>query len=405
MPELKPIKLVMVTAENNNKYYSMTPQGTQFVAEWGRVGVTKSVKTYGISKWDSTYKEKIKKGYTDVSDLVTENVTVTTHKKISEPKIDLLMSTLLGFSKKSVADNYTVSSDAVTTLQVADAQGRLDELTNLAGKFDQKYDVQKANNLLLNLYTTIPRRMANVKHHLLDLVEDKPLDRFRRIIDTEQKTLDVMSGQVKMRGVTGSPNIPDQTILDVLGISVGLGDALDEQLVKKLMGPEAREFRAVYKVIHNDSKKKFDGYVEAAQNKQSELFWHGSRNENWIGILQSSLIIRPSNTVLNGSMWGDGIYAANKYRKSANYTSLAGSYWIKGNQKTAFLGLFDFHVGNQLHLYRHDHTAYDLSTAELKRRGNYDSVYAHGGYDLVNDEFIIYNSDQTTIRYLVEVGK
>jgi poly [ADP-ribose] polymerase len=404
MPELKPIKLVMVTAENNNKYYLMTPQGTQFVAEWGRVGVTKSVKTYAISKWDATYKEKIKKGYTDVSDLVTENVTVTTHKKISDPKIDALMSTLLGFSKKSVADNYTVSSDAVTPLQVSDAQGRLDELTTLAGKFDQKYDVERANNLLLNLYTTIPRRMANVKHHLLDLIEDKPLDRFRRIIDTEQKTLDVMSGQVKMRGVAGTPNIPDQTILDVLGISVELGDSADEMMVRHLMAGDAHEFKAVYRVTHKETRDKYQKWTDETKTKRFGLFWHGSRNENWVGILQSGLLIRPSNAVLTGAMFGHGIYFADKYRKSANYTSLAGSYWARGAANKAFLAVMDVHVGNQLEIMRHSHDCYNFNKAVMTQRG-YDSVFAKGGADLINNEYITYDSAQSTIKYLVEVGK
>jgi poly [ADP-ribose] polymerase len=402
--QYKPTRLIMVTADNNNKYYSMTPNalGTEFEAEWGRVGVTSTKKIYPISKWNSTYSDKTKKGYKDVTELVKENTsTGNSLTQIQEPRIDALMTKLLGYAKKSVQTNYTISSDVVTPAQVSEAQGKLDELAQLATTFD----LSRVNKLLLDLYMTIPRRMSNVKHYLIDVATNDPLTAFRGIIDTEQKTLDVMSGQVKMRGVSdNTSNIPNQTILDTLGITVELADDADRAIVQKLMGFDFAEFRAMYRVRHTTSKTKYDDHLANATNKKQDLFWHGSRNENWISILQSSLIIRPSNAILNGSMWGDGIYGANKYRKSANYTSLRNSYWAKGKDNSAYLGLFDFHTGNQLHLHKHDQTCYKLCAAELKQRGNFDSVYAHGGWDLVNDEFIVYTNNQTTIRYLVEVG-
>ena len=33
----------------------------------------------------------------------------------------------------------------------------------------------------------------------------------------------------------------------------------------------------------------------------------------------------------------------------------------------------------------------------------HDALYAHAGYDLVNDEVIIYNEDQATLQYLIEL--
>ena len=34
----------------------------------------------------------------------------------------------------------------------------------------------------------------------------------------------------------------------------------------------------------------------------------------------------------------------------------------------------------------------------------FDSVYAHGGADLRNDEFIVYQPQQCSISYLVEIS-
>ena len=35
-----PVHLVMVTAENNNKFYDMFPEGSSFTVKYGRIGNT-----------------------------------------------------------------------------------------------------------------------------------------------------------------------------------------------------------------------------------------------------------------------------------------------------------------------------------------------------------------------------
>ena len=40
MEEKSPVYLVMVTTNNNNKYYRMIPHGDTFEAEYGRVGAS-----------------------------------------------------------------------------------------------------------------------------------------------------------------------------------------------------------------------------------------------------------------------------------------------------------------------------------------------------------------------------
>lgn len=404
--DLKPVRLIMVTAENNNKFYNMTPQGSTFLAEWGRVGVTSSKKSYPIGKWNSTYNEKLKKGYKDV----TEFAKVTEKKgsgyvDIPNANVNALFNKLLGFAKTSVKANYTISSDAVTQAQVTEAQGLMDELTKLAVVGT---DHQFANRLLIDLYMVIPRRMAHVQDHLLKvpIKTDNDLQYFRNIIDSEQKTLDVMAGQVKMHQTVDpqDDNVPDRTILDALGIIVDTGDHRDEAIVKKLMANDAREFRAVYRVTHKDSRVRFDTHLDSALNKKTDLFWHGSRNENWISILQTGLKIRPSNAVLTGAMFGHGIYFADKYRKSANYTSLRGSYWAHGSSNSAFLALMDVHLGKQLEILRHSHECYNYNKNVMQQKGGYDSVFAKGGADLINNEYIVYDDAQSTIKYLIEVG-
>jgi poly [ADP-ribose] polymerase len=116
------------------------------------------------------------------------------------------------------------------------------------------------------------------------------------------------------------------------------------------------------------------------------------------------LVLRPANAVISGKMFGYGLYFADKFRKSLNYTSLRGSYWANGSENRAFLALFSVHTGNPLEILHHGSWCYELNQTTLKEKNpDYDSVFAKGGADLINNEYIVYNEAQCTIQYLVEV--
>ena len=44
------------------------------------------------------------------------------------------------------------------------------------------------------------------------------------------------------------------------------------------------------------------------------------------------------------------------------------------------------------------------SASTSVQRGSYDSLFAEGGIDLRNNEYIVYNQAQCTVKYLVEIG-
>ena len=113
--------------------------------------------------------------------------------------------------------------------------------------------------------------------------------------------------------------------------------------------------------------------------------------------------MRPANAVITGKMFGYGLYFADNCRKSLNYTSFQGSYWAGGTQNQAYLAMYDVHIGNPLIIKKHQKWCYDLSDEKLKKRGAYDSLFAKGGADLINNEYIVYNEAQCTVRYLVEL--
>ena len=57
-----PVRLIMVTDQNNNKFYNMDDNGNgTFTVTYGRVGTDGTKKTYDIGDWTKIYNSKTKK--------------------------------------------------------------------------------------------------------------------------------------------------------------------------------------------------------------------------------------------------------------------------------------------------------------------------------------------------------
>ena len=194
-----------------------------------------------------------------------------------------------------------------------------------------------------------------------------------------------------------------RNILDILGLQATVASSQDINKIKELMGPNAHQLKKAYKIINTSTQDVYNRYMTDVEDDKIELFWHGSRNENWLNIISTGLLIRPSGAVYSGSMFGDGIYFADKAQKSIGYSSLRGSHWTRGTANKGFLALFSVHVGKQKHIKRWQREHSSLSYDKVRSEGC-DSVFAHGGADLRNNEYIVYKSRQCTISYLIEIG-
>jgi len=395
---MKQIELIMVSSENNNnKYYTMIENNSTFLVKYGRVGLTEQTMTYPMSDWDKIYKSKIKKGYKDITSLKS-TIKTAVLKDVTNSTIMKLLSDLQSYSKASILDNYTVSADQVTEAQIDKAQEILNQIADML-KY-KKISNSNIDDKLTELYTIIPRKMKKVQDFILNGTGDKT--KGKAILEREQDAVDVMRGQVSIN--TASTD-SDKTLEDILGVKIfKVTDQIVIDKVKEMMGTESNKFSGLYEVIHKVSKDKFEVQKKESVKHWTKLLWHGSRNENWLNILKSSLLIRPTGAVHTGSMFGDGIYMADKCKKALGYTSLSGSYWVKGNAKQAFMALYEVNTGMEYRVDKHTSEMYSMSYKNLKSKGDYDSLFAKGGIDLINNEFIVYKSEQCTIKYLVELN-
>lgn len=402
MENIKPRYLVMVTASaNNNKYYKQIPHGDSWTAEYGRVGSSPQRREYSMSQWDSKYKEKIRKGYVDQSDLVEDLIQVekpaeSEYKEIENKVIADIVERLQSMARKAISENYTISSNKVTQAMIDEAQ---DVLTSLI----TKSDVKEFNEILLNLFTVIPRKMGNVKDYLANTTKD-----FSEIIQKEQDLLDVMKGQVVQKQIIDETTKNDikkeNTILEQLGLVFEECDSRDIAIIKNALGSCSDKFYKAWRVKNIKTQKRYDDFVKENNIKNTKLLFHGSRNENWWSIINSGLVLKPTNAVITGKMFGYGIYYAPKARKSLGYTSLSGSYWAKGNSSSGFMALMDVAYGKPYDVYSFDSKYYNFNYEKLQQFcPGANCLHAHEGSMLRNDEIIVYKEEQCTIRYLIEL--
>ena len=396
----KQVQLIMVTENNNNKFYNMYEESDHIKIEYGRVGAAVRTCTKPLSKWDSVYREKIRKGYKDITNLKQE-VKVSGYKEIEDQKIKYIVDLLISRARQTIANNYKVSYQQVTQAQINEAQDIIDSLVK---DVNNNLGVKEFNKLLLKLYTAIPRKMAHVQDYLLNEQYVQP-ERKLRLISNEQDLLDTMATQVKQNRILEEGS-QDRTILEATGLNLYVASNTDLEIIKSKMGANYNQLRRAWRIDNLRTLKDYQESYESVSStsRKNDLFWHGSRTENWWSIISNGLIIRPSNAIHTGSMFGDGLYFANKAQKSIGYTSLANSYWSHGKDNKAYLALYTVRVGKQYHINKHTSECYTLNYNKIKDKG-FDSVFAHAGKDLRNDEFIIYNPAQCTIKYLIEISE
>ena len=382
--------LMFVSQDNNNKWYKMTERDDgQFLAEWGRVGAAGQTKVYPGFRWEEILREKLGKGYTRVvghgSAMV--NTAVVDSMDIKDPEVKALISFLMRSAKQSIVSNYSVSAADVTKAQIDEAQKIIGSIKD---ELDGKHNKVSLNDKLERLYRTIPRKMGDTRKYFLR--DDYKETFVRELLQAEQGLLDTLESQAQGGALQGS-----LLNLESLGLEIEVASQADRDLIGK-----ETDFRVsgqkIFKVTNKNTQAKFKG-------GKAKLLYHGTKNQNWMSLIQRGLMIRPAGVPTTGSMFGNGGYFANKAKKSIGYTSLRGSYWSSGSDSKAYLAIFEVALGKQWKVLdgaSWEHWMGNLDQRKVSAKG-FDSVFARGGADLRNDEYIVYDVSRCNIRYLIEL--
>ena len=412
--------LILVDPNNNgvdsNKFYKMAGNGDNtFTVEYGRVGAAPQTKTYPMSKWNSTLSSKLKKGYVDRSDLMQEVIAdskvedksngVDEFGLVQNLSVREIVKRLWDYANKTIQSAYSVRAEAVTQAMIDAAQEKIDYI---AANY-KNWSVEEFNKNLNELFIIVPRKMKRVSDCL---VSDS--SEYDKKLSEEQSLLDTMAGQVYKPKAkiadTDSEIKASESILQKMGITMEEATKEDIAKIKKAMGDSAGKFYKAWRVTNLETEKNYQKFTSENNIGNVKLLCHGSRNQNWFNILKMGLKIRPAGAIATGSMFGLGIYWSNpeKYKggvaKSIGYTSLGG-YWTRDYQNCGFLAFFDVAIGDSVDAYSFDSKYYSYNLERLKKDNPKAwSLWAHGNTSMLrNDEIIVYDDRQMTIRYLVEI--
>lgn len=346
-----------------------------FSVEFGRVGQSPQQTKYPISKWDSIKNSKLRKGYVDVTELQSEEI-VSDTLLTGNTKIDEMLTYLLSASKVAYASTYSISGTSITVKQITEAQSILDNITL------NQSDLDAMRKLYLRLFTVIPRTMQDVRTSLPNSITEA-----LQMHAKEQSNIDNAGVQ---QAFTSNNQ---EKLLDKLGVKISESD-LTTEIIEILQGNE-KDIKAVFKLEKPETEASYNQWIEAAKHKKQIVGWHGTDVSNILSIMQSSLRVRPT-VIAHGSMLGNAAYFSEEWKKSRNYT-----YGTR-----AFMFVFRIHVGNELIANKRS-LIKTYTAAELQQNG-YDSVFAPAGVDtgwfkLRYSERTVYNSEQLTPAYLIEV--
>lgn len=412
--------LILVDPNNNgvdsNKFYKMAGNGDNtFTVEYGRVGAAPQTKTYPMSKWNSTLSSKLKKGYVDRSDLMQEVIAdskvedksngVDEFGLVQNLSVREIIKRLWDYANKTIQSAYSVRAEAVTQAMIDAAQEKIDYI---AANY-KNWSVEEFNKNLNELFIIVPRKMKRVSDCL---VSDS--SEYDKKLSEEQSLLDTMAGQVYKPKTkiadTDSEIKASESILQKMGITMEEATKEDIAKIKKAMGDSAGKFYKAWRVTNFETEERYQKFTSENNIGNVKLFCHGSRNQNWFNILKMGLKIRPAGVITTGLMFGKGAYFSNseKYHggvaKSIGYTSLGG-YWTRDYQNCGFIAFFDVAIGDSVDAYSFDSKYYSYNLERLKKDNPKAwSLWAHGNTSMLrNDEIIVYDDRQMTIRYLVEI--
>lgn len=379
---------------NHNKFYEMIPSASGFMVKYGRVGSKINEYTYSESEFDKKLKDKLKKGYKDVTDLHKKSATVTWIDE-ADPVCQDLVSFLQSVARQVIAENYE-GGENVTPEMVDAAQTILSSVNADSSK-------DEINAALNKLFSALPRKMQNVSDFLVSSYDNNK-DGKQKILEREQNLLDTMKGQAATNAAIKKAADSDvqTTLLGAFNTKIRIATDEEKEIVKKKLGSYASNLFQVYAVENGNTNAKFDSWK--GFSKKTDLLWHGSRTENWLSIAATGLSLNP-NAQITGKMFGYGIYFAPSPSKSSGYTDVRGSRWANGHGGRAFMGLFEVHTGKSLKASNFSSKYYGFKEQILHNEGDYDSLWADSSKGMLRaDEVIVYNESQATIRFLVELN-
>jgi poly [ADP-ribose] polymerase 2/3/4 len=315
------------------------------------------------------------------------------------PEIRDLVSYLYGEATHALTTtvNATITANGIETPlgvltigQIEKGQGCLDELVAEFGK--KRPSSSKLTDLSGEFYTVIPHRFGRSR----DAAQEAVLDTAAKL-NEKQETLQLMRDMLSVNGDTNVLLNPEvERKYTALGCEINTvpGERFHE--VKKYVEGSAVKKGGRY-TVKNVWQVQRAGETEAFTEGvgNTRLLFHGSAAKNWVGILSRGLLL-PKIVVTLGvkrtdAGWlGNGIYFGDAVCTSCFYAH-------PGSRKTRFLSVASVALGKSKQ-YR------KITYGLTKPPDGFDSCHGVRGSEFSDDEYVVYDTRQQRLEYLVELA-
>ena len=417
--------------DNHNKFYEAILNDDYSIhVNYGRVGGKSNPHDYeaGEKNWAMLIHSKEMKGYNIVKRGLTEtrivdkNISDADYNTIKEEDIRAFVKYTIESCEQFMKETYTVKPNEITPNMISNAEvlmARLEkieqEYLDATDRSQKSWKLREFNQILQDLYTSIPRKMEKVADHLLNTGGSYSKTWMDNFLDAEKDRLETarlasvasrQTANVTVQGISGSKNILKDNGLDIRHITYA-----EEDKVLELLYP--RNFNKlnnvdtcmnILAVINPKTTDSYNTYKANNGIKAERLLWHGTDINNVWSIIKNGMIISSKRSPKGGRAFGNGLYFADKSEKSKNYTTVKGAYRNtnkeKDNRHSGWLLLYDVATGNE---YR-THDTYIDGSGLMKTKGYNSLQYmAGGGGDFQDNETVVYDANACNIRYVVEV--
>lgn len=405
------VRLVFSDLKNNSyKFWDgeLYDDG-RVVSVYGVVGAKNpQINDYGVkgeSFFRSKIREKERKGYTHA-------------------KVILDAPTSAPVSKASLADialkQIKISDDSLKALITRLANSNVHKITSSTSiSFDNgvfqtplgivTHDGISEARLLLDWF------FKNIKKNKTDAFNER-IDDYLKIIprpkggglqyenifpttDAVQKESDVLDALENSVELALKPKDDTDSTVEEKVFNLSMALVTDPKVIKRITDWYTSTNKAMHNYLNVKIRNIYEiDIVDYNKNFKSSVgniqeVWHGSSSANILSILKSGLQPSPPSTAaIAGKMFLNGVYGSKTSSKSLGYTL---GRWGQSYGDSGWLIVCEFIMGTPYYP-----TTYGIKSMPL----GYDSCWAlPNKTGLLNDELIVYSSDQIKMKYLIEV--
>ena len=401
---------------DHNKFYKASFDGSTIFYEYGRINQTsiKGSKPGQERDFNKLINSKEKKGYkrVDVHTSVNQSSLVNKDNRIAKaisdnPEVVKMVNELVLANTHDLFEGkFDIEMTADGAIQTA--LGILTSKTITKAEKLLTRIMDGETNLITEYFTYIPHKVA-IGQAMSSVVTDWDAEH-DLFLKLKQSVKDYEKNLSKRASVT----VDDSDFQSLFNVKLRQATSDELKSISNLFESSKNEkhhrYASSLKVVgalaieHKDEENK---KYQDIQHKLGNIMnlWHGTSTQNVLNILRAGLFcpkVSDSRYNVTGRMFGDGIYQSDQSTKALNY---ATGFWGNGERgKHAYMFLTETAMG---HAFDSTKTgACSSNYAKYAHEGNYNSIFVHGGTaGVLNNEMIVWNTDQVKLKYLVIFGK